>query len=170
MATQRDPNRQAVMLYVDLDLLAKVRTVIKGRKVPRKSAGTKRATSSMREMGMADFFIECAEKEVADVTPSRAAVAWCRSKHAGNVSARARNQAARSTPEEKDRQLKFQMRAYFEGQIKKKELALARIEARNSADPRAEALRANVVELRGKFAEYEEACKAYSDRRRREAR
>jgi len=170
MATQRDPNRQAVMLYVDLDLLAKVRTVIKGRKVPRKSAGTKRATTSMREMGMADFFIECAKKEVADVSPSRAAVAWCRSKRVGNESARVRNQAVRNTPEERDRQLKFQMRAYFEGQIKKKELELSRVKAKTPSDQRVAALRKNINDLRVKLAEYEEACKAYSDRRRRGVR
>lgn len=67
MATQRDPNRQAVMSHIPLETAAKIKTYIKGRTVKCKAKKGMRIRKQERDMTMSDYIIEKAENGVRNV-------------------------------------------------------------------------------------------------------
>ena len=67
MATQRDPNRQAVMSHIPLETAAKIKTYIKGKTVKCKAKMGMKIRKKERDMTMSDYIIEKAEKGVKNV-------------------------------------------------------------------------------------------------------
>jgi len=67
MASQRDPNRVAIMSYVPIPLAAKIRTHIAGKTVPNKVRSGRKVRKPTRAMGMSDYLIGLAEQDLADV-------------------------------------------------------------------------------------------------------
>ena len=168
MATLRDPNRHAVMCYTSLETLAKVRTVIAGRVVTQKKAANKRPSTAVRAMGFADYFIESVEMRVADVKPSKEALAWSKKQLEKNQTERRKVEAISHSAEEKARQNRFQMKAYFQERIRTEEEALKKL--RKSKRTKPEEIKAQEDKIRNvkeQFARYAESCKKYADRRRR---
>lgn len=166
MATKRDPNRYAVMCYVSFDTLAKIRTVISGKKVTMKSAMNKRPTACKRAMCVSDFMIACTEQAVSRVKPSLDAVYWCGERRRQYIEAR--RIADASVPvEDRERQTQLQLRAYY-----KRRLEEARSRKRNarrnglSADEIAK-LDRRIEELDGRYRQCAEKCSGYEDRRTR---
>lgn len=88
MSSQRDPNRQAVMCYLPMDVAMKLRTVIDGKTVKNKVKAGLKIHKPTRPMGMSDYLISLAEKAVRNVTPSKEAVSWGNEKLAKNIATR----------------------------------------------------------------------------------
>ena len=80
---QRDPNRYNTGVYMPIEMAVKIRTVIEGVKVPRKTRAIvhgkkRRKAASTREKTIGDFLVECAEEKIRKVVPSASAEKWGR--------------------------------------------------------------------------------------------
>lgn len=170
MATKRDPRRQAVMCYTDIDVLMKVKTVIKGRKVAIKSPKNVRQTKGVRDMGFADFFIETVAERVKDVKPSREAKAWGRAILEAKLSER-RDLDSVHDEDETQRQTRMRMKLYFKNKLSQAEKILESLKAAKGKTPElSEQIRkeeSRVRELREYFQKYDQACEGYVDRRKK---
>ena len=158
------------MCYTDIDVLMKVRTVIKGRKVAIKSPMNVTQTKGVRDMGFADFFIETVAERVKDVKPSREAKAWGRSILEAKLSER-RNLDSVHDEAETQRQTRMRMKLYFKDKLAKAEAILKSLKASKNKTPEiAEQIRQDeerIKQLRESFRKYDQACEGYVDRRRK---
>ena len=73
---QRDENRYAVMSYVPLELVAKIKSFIEGKEVPNKARKGQTVHKLMRPMAMSDALIMFADKALARQKVSPAAEKW----------------------------------------------------------------------------------------------
>ena len=88
MSAQRDPNKVAVMCYVPLEVVEKIRTAIKGQKIPNKVGKGKTARKPYRAMGVSNFIIKLAEEAVSGMRPSVSERKWGAEKYRKNLAAR----------------------------------------------------------------------------------
>lgn len=88
MATQRDPNRHAVMSHIPLETAAKIKTYIKGKTVKCKAKKGMRVRKQEREMTMSDYIIEKAENGVRNVKMDEASRKWMEERLRKNVKIR----------------------------------------------------------------------------------
>lgn len=88
MATQRDPNRQAVMSHIPLETAAKIRTYIKGKTVKCKAKKGMRIRKQERGMTMSDYIIERAETGVRNVKMDDESRKWMEERLRKNIKAR----------------------------------------------------------------------------------
>ena len=63
---QRDENRYAVMSYVPLELVARLKSYIEGKEVPNEPRKGQTVRKPLRPMGMSDALIQFAEEALAD--------------------------------------------------------------------------------------------------------
>lgn len=59
MAFQRDPNTIRITINLTIDDAAKLRTYLRGKKVPAQKIGGRNIRKSMRDMRPSDFFLSC---------------------------------------------------------------------------------------------------------------
>lgn len=76
MKIQRNPECMIVNCAAPVELVAKVRTAIAGRKVPVWVRQGHRSQNKMRPMGVSTFFIEAVAKAVEGITPSPENLEW----------------------------------------------------------------------------------------------
>lgn len=88
MATQRDPNRQAVMSHIPLETAAKIRTFIKGKTVKCKAKKGMQVRKQVRDMTMSDYIIERAETGVKNVKMDDESRKWMEERLRKNTRAR----------------------------------------------------------------------------------
>lgn len=71
MTGMRDPNRTAVMCYVPIELVAKIKSYIRDRAVPVKPIAGRKQHVKERPMAMSDLLIALAEEklEAQEVLP-----------------------------------------------------------------------------------------------------
>ena len=158
------------MCYTDIDVLMKVRTVIKGRKVAIKSPMNVTQTKCVRDMGFADFFIETVAERVKDVKPSREAKAWGRSILEAKLSERRVLDSVHDEAETRRQTLK-RLKLHFKGKLKKAEAILKSLKASKSKTPEIDEQikkeEDRIKQLREYSIKYNKACEGYVDRRRK---
>ena len=66
MASQRDPNRYAVMCYVPIELAAKIKSYVYGKTVVNKHREGEKVHTPTRPMAMSDLLIALAEAKLKD--------------------------------------------------------------------------------------------------------
>jgi len=111
MSSQRDPNRQAVMCYLPMEVAMKLRTLIDGKTVKNKVKEGLKVHKPTRPMGMSDYLISLAEKAVKKITPSEDAIAWGKAKLAKNIATRKVQDERVKSGESKRRDAHFRERS-----------------------------------------------------------
>ena len=76
MKVQRNPECMIVNCAVPVEIVARVRTAIAGRKVPWWTRAGHRPSKRTRQMGVSTFFVEAVAKAVEGVEISPENLAW----------------------------------------------------------------------------------------------
>ena len=159
MATQRDENRYAVMCQVPLDTLAKIKTAIKGMRVPFQ-LGHGRVSEKTRAKTISDFIIEAAITASASVEPDNESLAWAEEQRRKLRSRSLANYRIGQDPECKRYEVAMVRRRNARNALRSAQEALERLRAANALPATLEPLEARVAACKARLLQQENAVKA----------
>ena len=167
MACFRDVNRGTVICYPSVDVLAKVLTVIRGRKVIAKTRKAKYPSNvrPLRDMKPTDFFIECAEKAVKDVVPLKEDVEWAKKAVEKAEKKRVEIMKRAHDPNEMERQRVLHMKNYYGRRIKEYQAQIVALKKAKAAKAEIMVIEQKLSDAEKHYAGYAAQCAGFPDRR-----
>lgn len=167
MACFRDVRRGCVVCYPPVELLAKVLTAIRGRKVIAKTRKVKNVTNlrPLRDMKPVDFFIECAENAVKDVVPQKKDVEWAEAAVAKAEKKRIEIQKRAQDPKEMERQRLLHMKGYYGRRIKEFKAQIVALKKAKAAKAEVMVIEQKLADAERHYAGYAAECAGFPDRR-----